>query len=362
MLATTRGASPLLAYLTPMERDEATATGLDLLKPEALEVERLRRESRDETAFWAGLLGRILEHCAARRSAPVAIGGRLAAGPLVSACLRLAKEGWTFVDGSDLLLRLRKRKDGPLAAEARRVATGTCAAMRRVATLLAASSLRAGELWLGGEPLRVERLRAGIARELAAHGLEQPEGNIIAAGADAAVPHTRGSSGRVLQAGESLVVDLFPRGRLFADCTRTFCVGPPPARLAAAQRDVRRALELARREARLGVGGWTLQVAVCRHFRAAGHPDPIGRPGTLEGYVHSLGHGVGFELHEYPSFRRGAGPAGRLAPGDLFTLEPGLYYPEPGFGVRLEDLWLSTSAGLENLTPLPYDLDPRTWR
>jgi Xaa-Pro aminopeptidase len=45
------------------------------------------------------------------------------------------------------------------------------------------------------------------------------------------------------------------------------------------------------------------------------------------------------------------------------TLEPGLYEPAAGgFGVRLEDLALLTHDALENLTPLPYELDPRAWR
>jgi len=83
---------------------------------------------------------------------------------------------------------------------------------------------------------------------------------------------------------------------------------------------------------------------------------------VTRGYVHGLGHGVGFELHEAPSFRASAGPKeGVLELGDVFTLEPGLYDPEEGFGVRLEDLVTLGEGGLENLTPLPYALDPRDW-
>ena len=51
-----------------------------------------------------------------------------------------------------------------------------------------------------------------------------------------------------------------------------------------------------------------------------------------------------------------------LEAGDVLTLEPGLYEPEGGFGVRLEDLVLLAEDGPELLTPLPYDLDPRAWR
>jgi Xaa-Pro aminopeptidase len=46
----------------------------------------------------------------------------------------------------------------------------------------------------------------------------------------------------------------------------------------------------------------------------------------------------------------------------VLTLEPGLYDPDDGWGVRLEDLvWLRDDGASEVLTPLPYDLDPRAW-
>ena len=63
-----------------------------------------------------------------------------------------------------------------------------------------------------------------------------------------------------------------------------------------------------------------------------------------------------------PSFQRIAGEReGTLEIGDLFTLEPGLYDPQAGWGLRLEDLCRLGPAGVENLTPAPYALDPRAW-
>jgi Xaa-Pro aminopeptidase len=204
-------------------------------------------------------------------------------------------------------------------------------------------------------------VRHEVAAALAAHGLEQPEGNIVAAGADGAVPHTSGRDERVLRAGESLVVDLYPKGGLFADCTRTFCVGRAPQALVEAHAAAHEALVAAHGSALPGERGWTLQEAACAMLAAKGWPTPITQPGATRGYVHGLGHGVGFELHEYPSFRRNAGPEGTLAVGDVFTLEPGIYDPEAGFGVRLEDLVALGPTGPEVLTPLPYALDPRAW-
>ena len=120
------------------------------------------------------------------------------------------------------------------------------------------------------------------------------------------------------------------------------------------------ALARAKTAARPGVRGWDLQEAACRAFEAAGWPTLLSSPETTAGYVHGLGHGVGYELHEQPSFRRAAGSEGMLAEGDVFTLEPGLYDPSDGWGVRLEDLMaLGPGGTLEVLTPLPYELDPR---
>lgn len=104
-------------------------------------------------------------------------------------------------------------------------------------------------------------------------------------------------------------------------------------------------------------------MAVCEAFTARGYPTPLSEPGTLHGDVHGLGHGVGFVLHEYQTFKRQAQADGFLEVGDVLTLEPGLYDPDPveGFGIRLEDLVYLDDAGAENLTPLPESLDPRSW-
>lgn len=356
------GRAPRLGYLTPMERDEAAATGLDLLTPDDLDVARWSRDTPDPGAFHANVLAQALQRCGIAPGR-IALAGRLPFGLAHEVLARLAEEGWSFVAASEALLDLRKHKSAAELAEIRRVAAITCRAIRAVAGLLAAAVVRDGVLELEGEPLRVARLKSEIAGIFAGAGLEQPRGNIVAPGGEGGVPHSSGTPARVLRPGETLVVDLFPRGGLFADCTRTFCVGEPPARVAEAFAAVREALALAHAAARPGARGWDLQVAVCEAFTARGYATPLSEPGTLQGYVHGLGHGVGFELHELPSFKRHVEGEGVLEEGDVLTLEPGLYDPDPasGFGVRLEDL-VFLGAPAENLTPLPYDLDPRASR
>lgn len=350
-----------LVYLTPMERDEAAATGLTLITPEDLDLVRLASEFPERAALLARVTARAFELCGLTPGR-VALAGHGQAGVIQGTCALLSREGWTWVPGNSLSLTVRKRKVPAELTGIEEAVEGTVAAMRAVARLLAGAAPGGdGELWLEGERLTVARLRAEVGRLLAGRGLEQPRGNIIAPGNEGGVPHSTGTPDRVIREGESLVVDLFPRGRLFADCTRTFCVGEPPEALARAHAAVRSALEEAHLRAVPGVRGWDLQELVCARFEAEGYPTMISDPASSRGYVHNLGHGVGFDLHEYPTFKKASGGEGVLREGDVFTLEPGLYDPEAGYGVRLEDLVLLGPEGLESLTPLPYDLDPRAW-
>ena len=361
LLVLPHGEAPRLAYLTPMEREEAAATGLAVIAPEELEVLRWAGEHPELAPFLAKVVERAFATCGLTPGR-IALAGHGPAGAIQGACAILGTAGWIFVPGNALVLTARKRKEPFEVGAIRETAETACAALRAVARLLAAASEDSGgELWLEGERLRVARLRAEVGKLFAERGLEQPRGNIIAPAEEGGVPHSAGTPDRVLRAGESLVVDLFPHGRLFADCTRTFCVGEPPEPLARAHATVRAALEEVSLRAAPGVRGWDLQEIVCVHFTAAGYPTPISDPGTTSGYVHNLGHGVGFELHELPSFKKVSGAEGVLRQGDVFTLEPGLYDPAAGWGVRLEDLVHLGADGLESFTPLPYDLDPKAW-
>ncbi|MEP6693212.1 MAG: M24 family metallopeptidase, partial [Chloroflexota bacterium] len=75
--------------------------------------------------------------------------------------------------------------------------------------------------------------------------------------------------------------------------------------------------------------------------------------GAPRGFIHGTGHGVGLEIHEMPTVgRSGIAP---LAPGDVVTVEPGIYLPELG-GVRLEDMLVITETGSRNLTRAPRQL------
>ena len=79
--------------------------------------------------------------------------------------------------------------------------------------------------------------------------------------------------------------------------------------------------------------------------------------GTREGYFHSLGHGIGLDVHEGPRLSHGAGADTPLQPGHVFSVEPGLYYQQRDLGMRIEDSVAFTESGeLVNLNVYPYDL------
>lgn len=363
LLVLPRGSEPRFGFLTPMEREEAAATGLSLLTPQDLDISRWASELPDPAYFLSQVAARALELCGVSPGR-LALAGHGQAGTLQAACAALSREGWAWVPGNALMTLARKRKEPAELAGLRESSEAVCNAFRAVARLLAAATVSedgSGELWLEGERLRVARVRAEIARSLAGDGMEQPRGNILGPAEEGAIPHCSGTPERVLRAGESLVIDIYPKGRLFSDCTRTFCVGEPSEPLRRGHAKVREALEEANLRVRPGVRGWDVQEAVCARLEAAGYPTPISEPGTTRGFVHNLGHGVGFDLHELPTFKKASGAEGVLREGDVFTLEPGLYDPEERWAVRLEDLNHLTEDGLELLTPLPYDLDPRAW-
>ena len=139
--------------------------------------------------------------------------------------------------------------------------------------------------------------------------------------------------------------------------TRTYVVGEPSDEVKQWHELVKRALDTSTAGVKPGVNGRALFEQVCEQFQDAGYKTQLnkGAGEVLEdGFFHSLGHGVGLEVHELPSLGR----AGHdLVAGDVITIEPGLYRAGYG-GLRLEDIVLVTDDGYEVLTDYPYDLKP----
>ncbi len=192
-----------------------------------------------------------------------------------------------------------------------------------------------------------------------AHGLTEHHDTIFAQGRDAGVPHNRGDESMALRLGQSIVFDFFPlvSSGYFHDVTRTWSLGYATDEVQLAWDQCKEIFDQAMGGLKLGTPCRDLQIMTCEYFTSKGHPTPLTHPGTHEGYVHSLGHGIGLDIHEDPRLSSSAGNPTLLQPGHVFSVEPGLYYPDRGFGVRIEDSVAFTEAGeLINLTDYPYDL------
>ena len=264
------------------------------------------------------------------------------------------------VDRERFDARRRVKSDAELAG-IRRAQAAAEAGMRAAAELLRSAKRAGGDgdgLLVGSEPLTCELVRAAIKDAVSRAGASADDDMIVSHGAQSASGHEPGSG--PIQAGEPVIIDLWPRdpqSACFADMTRTFVVGEAPEELRRYWELTRESLTASLAAVRPGAAGRELHRISCQPFERAGLPTQLTKqPGQVleEGYFHSLGHGVGLEVHESPALGRAPD---QLVAGDVITLEPGCY--RPGFGgCRLEDLVLVTEEGAELLTDFPYELEP----
>jgi Xaa-Pro aminopeptidase len=257
----------------------------------------------------------------------------------------------------DLFDNRRRAKNATEIEGIRRAQRACEAALDASRELLRRAEADGAGLEVDGEPLTSERIKRVIEDVFADHGVEGSD-MIVSHGAQTAVGHNMGSG--QIAADEPIVFDLFPRDKAtgcYSDMTRTYVVGKPSDEVKEWHALVKRALETSTAGVKPGVNGRTLFEQVCEQFQAAGYKTQLNKdPGEVleDGFFHSLGHGVGLEVHELPSMGR---TGHELVPGDVITIEPGLYRSGYG-GVRLEDIVLVTDDGYEVLTDYPYDLQP----
>ncbi|THF88344.1 aminopeptidase P family protein [Deinococcus sp. KSM4-11] len=161
---------------------------------------------------------------------------------------------------------------------------------------------------------------------------------IVASGPNGAKPHGVASS-RVIGHNELVTVDMGAQVNGYhSDMTRTVAVGDPSAELRRLYRAV-----LEAEEAAVAAVGPGVRAADLDHLAR----DLLTGHGLGVYFAHSLGHGVGLDVHEGPGLRGTSEDV--LEPGMVITIEPGVYIPEVG-GVRIEDLVLVTETGHEVLS------------
>jgi Xaa-Pro aminopeptidase len=273
-------------------------------------------------------------------------------GELASGCARIGLEAAT------LPLAVAERLRGLAPAGVELVATeGVVEGLRRAkspteiaATRHASDVLEDVYRRIADGPL-VGRTEADVAWEIERMIREAafPELSfrpIVAAGANGALPHAEPRDVAIGR-GDLVVIDIGARSAsgYCSDCTRTLAAGGPPSPEAAADYALVLEAQLAGLGAvRPGAVGGIVDATAREVIEAAGCGDLFG---------HGLGHGTGLEVHEAPTLRKGSEDV--LAPGDLVTVEPGLYRPGR-WGIRIEDHVVVTEAGHEILTAFPKDL------
>lgn len=165
--------------------------------------------------------------------------------------------------------------------------------------------------------------------------------SIIAFGSNSSMPHYRAGK-TALKKNSPVLIDCgVVLSHYHSDMTRVVFFEEPSPLIQTIYEIVKEAKEKA--------------LALCKPGTLVGELDQAARgwisdKGYGEFFTHSLGHGIGLDIHEPPIIRAGGiYEKLPLQPGMTFTIEPGIYLPNVG-GVRLEDTILITEKGYENLT------------
>ena len=217
---------------------------------------------------------------------------------------------------------------------------GEIAAIRAAAALVDEIYAWLAERGLVG---RTERdVALALEQEMRVRGAEGPSfDSIVAAGENGALPHAVPRDVPI-PPGTLVTLDIGARVDGYcSDCTRTWATGELDDDLAEIYRTVLTAQESALAAVRPGPEGREVDAVARELIAAAGHGEHFG---------HGLGHGVGLDVHEAPRLARTA--TGRLAAGNVVTVEPGIYVPGRG-GARIEDLVVVTPDGHEVLSATP---------
>lgn len=292
------------------------------------EVGGVARVLIESQSLWAGLW-RVLPEID-----PLVVVGFESAHLLHRDFQRLLDSGarWQWRPTSDLVEALRERKDPD---EVRQIGEAAGVATRALARLL-------GDVRVGMTEIQAAGLLEKALRDEGTEGFPFP--SIVASGARAALPHAR-SSHRAIESGDFLLLDFGAEvGGYCADLTRTVVVGKASREQREVYDVVRRANEIAASAVRPGMRGRDADALARDYIERCGFGDEFG---------HSLGHGLGLEVHEAPRLARTAD--GILSENSVVTIEPGIYRAGWG-GVRIEDDVHLASGGPALLTHFTREL------
>ena len=188
-------------------------------------------------------------------------------------------------------------------------------------------------------------LKAELEYRMALGGAEKTSFDTIALfGSHTALPHGEPSNIK-LKNKDIILIDFgCVYGGYCSDNTRTFFFGNPDDEMKRAYNAVNRAHMLARDFITVNCGGKAADKIARDYLDKCGYENLFG---------HSLGHGVGLDIHE--NLRLSPKSEDILPENSVFSIEPGIYIKNK-FGIRIEDIYVLKKDGLHSLTALPKEL------
>lgn len=349
-----------------MERDEAAKSGLRLIPYSKYDYDALYKEADGDLLLASALRYRMMFEELGLTRGRVGVYGFYDLSAVFGTLSRLQKllPELEFVGEpreDSIFMRAMETKDAAEVERIRRMGRITTTVVGKTRDYLTEREVRADEVLLkeDGSPLTVGDVHAKIRLWVAEQGAELPSGFIFAIGRDAGVPHSTGNPADLMRLGQTIVFDIYPAeagGGYYYDFTRTWSLGYAAPEAQELYDQVKEIFDKLMDNFDVNAPFKHYHKMTCEYFESKGHQSPLNTKAPVEGYVHSLGHGVGLNIHERPFSGLTAGDDQRLAPGVVVTSEPGLYYPEKGMGFRIEDtLWVRPDGTIETLADYPYD-------
>jgi Xaa-Pro aminopeptidase len=249
-----------------------------------------------------------------------------------------------------LLLHARATKSAKEIKVIKKAGKATTSAISHVVNLIKDSKIGPNKkLMHKKHPLTVRDIKLALDHSLLDYNAESAEDAIVAVGRKGFDWHYLGNPKDVLKAGVPIILDVFPRlklDRYVADVTRTVVKGTPDKKLQSMFDAVLDACHSTVDTLVEGAKIEDVNMACYRTLQKHGFDSSKLNPQAEEGMTHGLGHGIGLEVHEYPSLYS---YDDHLHEGNVLAIEPGVYLKAKG-GVRIENDYVVTKNKAKRLS------------
>ncbi len=270
----------------------------------------------------------------------------------------LREEGLTIKPMFDVVEKARETKDADEINEIQAVQAVAEEVTAEAIDLIANADVDANEILIvKKEPLTVGKVKSFLGHQFLDHGFVMEEDIIVACGPKGSDPHYFGDPQDVLKANQPIILDICPRSvqkRYWTDMTRTIVKGKASDKVRKMFNAVLEARNASIDAIQAGALGSDIYDVCCDVLEKAGYETTRGGKQITKGLTHSLGHGVGLDIHEVP--RMSELYKFPLKEHNIVTVEPGLYDPDVG-GLRIEDIVEVTNTGCNNLTKMEIRLE-----